>query len=309
MHYTVAPGIYSIGDPTESSPVLVTANYRLSCNHLQRAMANHNVWVLVLDTKGINVWCAAGKGTFGTAELINRIKSTQLESLVNHRNLVLPQLGAPGVSAHEVMKATGFKISYGPVRARDIPTYLEAGRVATDEMRTVQFPLWDRFILTPIELLPALRKYLWVMLGIAVIMGLQPAGILFHQAIFHSWPVMLLGALSVLTGTVIFPVLLPVIPVRSFALKGGVLGAITLFPSLFLLHWFYAGNIFFALSSIIFFIVLISFLSLNFTGCTPFTNISGVKREMKVSVPAYISLCVLSAILLLLFKLQEWGIV
>ncbi|HEX3019916.1 MAG TPA: mercury methylation corrinoid protein HgcA, partial [Chitinispirillaceae bacterium] len=35
MSYIVKPGIYSIGNPDESSPVLVTANYRLTCDHLR----------------------------------------------------------------------------------------------------------------------------------------------------------------------------------------------------------------------------------------------------------------------------------
>jgi CO dehydrogenase/acetyl-CoA synthase gamma subunit (corrinoid Fe-S protein) len=73
---------------------------------------------LILDTKGINVWCAAGKGTFGTDELVSRISKTGLSKIILHRKLVLPQLGAPGVSAHEVTKQTGFSVVYGPVRRR-----------------------------------------------------------------------------------------------------------------------------------------------------------------------------------------------
>lgn len=309
MNYTVTPGLYSIGTPVGSSPVLVTSNYRLTCDHLRKTMDKSDVWVLVLDTKGINVWCAAGKGTFGTSELINRIKCTNLETIVRHRNLILPQLGAPGVSAHEVTKATGFKISYGPVLARDIPAYLQAGNKATDDMRTVRFPVWERLILTPMELFPSLRKFIWVILGFAVIMGIQPTGILYNQAVSHSWPVIILGILSVIIGTVIFPVILPIIPFRSFAAKGALLGIVTTTPTLLFVNQIYLGNVFLASAIILFFIMMISYLSLNFTGCTTFTNISGVKREMRFSVPSYISLCVISAVLLLVYKLQEWGVV
>ncbi len=93
----------------------------------------------MLDTKGINVWCAAGKGTFGTDELVHQIEATQLAGVVDHRSLVLPQLGAPGVSAHEVKKRSGFRVEYGPVRARDLPEYLKT-RKATPEMRKNIFP-------------------------------------------------------------------------------------------------------------------------------------------------------------------------
>ena len=309
MNYSITPGLYSIGAPNELSPILVTSNYRLTCNHLRKAIDKGDAWVLVLDTKGINVWCAAGKGTFGTSELINRITCTNLETVVRHKNLILPQLGAPGVSAHEVTKATGFKISYGPVLARDIPAYLKAGNKANDEMRTVKFPVYERFILTPMELFPALRKFLWMVLGIAVIMGLQPMGILYNPAVLHSWPVILMGLFSIFIGTVVFPILLPIIPFRGFALKGALLGIIAVAPSILFINQFYLGNVFLASATILFFITLISYLALNFTGCTPFTNISGVKQEMRFSVPAYISVCVISAVLLLVFKLQEWGVV
>lgn len=93
---------------------------------------------MILDTKGINVWCAAGKGTFGTDEIINRIKKTKLSEIVSHKKLILPQPGAPGVSAHEVTKQTGFTVTYGTVRACDIKAFFEADCKATDEMRKVK---------------------------------------------------------------------------------------------------------------------------------------------------------------------------
>ena len=75
--------------------------------------------------KGINVWCAAGKGTFGTDELAERIASSGLNRVVTHRKLILPQLAGPGVAAHLVPKLAGFKVIYGPVRAKDLPAFME----------------------------------------------------------------------------------------------------------------------------------------------------------------------------------------
>ena len=60
MHYSVEPGLYALGQPDDSSPVLVTANYKMSFDWLQQALPNRNAWIPVGDTKGINVWCAAG---------------------------------------------------------------------------------------------------------------------------------------------------------------------------------------------------------------------------------------------------------
>ena len=79
MQFTVDPGLYALGNPNEESPVLATANYKMSFDALRRALPGLEAWILVLDTRGINVWCAAGKGTFGTEELVGRIQSSGLE--------------------------------------------------------------------------------------------------------------------------------------------------------------------------------------------------------------------------------------
>jgi hypothetical protein len=130
-NYTVDPGLYAVGNPDKESDVLVSANYKFSFDLLRRELKGLNAWILVLDTKGINVWCAAGKGAFGTGELVKRIASAQLEEVVNHRRVIVPQLGAPGVSAHKVKQATGFRVLYGPVHAKDIPAYIRSGYKAT----------------------------------------------------------------------------------------------------------------------------------------------------------------------------------
>jgi hypothetical protein len=152
MRYTVEPGLYAVGNPTADSTVFVSANYKMSFDRLRRELTGMDAWLLVLDTKGINVWCAAGKGTFGTAEIVRSIAATGLDKIVSHRALVLPQLGAPGVSAHEVKKQSGFSVVYGPVRASDIPEFMSRGMRATPEMRRVRFPLTDRVALIPMEL-------------------------------------------------------------------------------------------------------------------------------------------------------------
>ena len=163
MNYSVDPGLYALGEPNSSSPVLVTANYKLSFDRLRQALPNRRAWILVLDTKGINVWCAAGKGTFGTGELVERIRASSLEQVVNHRDLILPQLGAPGVAAHEVKKASGFRVIYGPIRSGDLAAFLDNGRKASAEMRRKTFTLGERAVLIPIELVAGLKHSLFVL--------------------------------------------------------------------------------------------------------------------------------------------------
>ena len=56
MKYVAEPGLYAVGNPDKDSDVLVSSNYKLSFDILRRSLQGLNVWILVLDTKGINVW-------------------------------------------------------------------------------------------------------------------------------------------------------------------------------------------------------------------------------------------------------------
>jgi hypothetical protein len=273
-------------------------------------LKGQNAWVLVLDTKGINVWCAAGKGTFGTDELIRLISITKLDRIVDHRRIIVPQLGAPGISAHKVKKASGFKVCYGPVRAEDIGAYIAAGYEATREMRTVTFPLIDRLILTPLEINPAMKKYYpWYALMILAVFGLQPGGIVFRDALGGGLPFLVLGLVSVLAGALLTPVLLPFIPFRSFAVKGWIIGILSIFLSTKFIAMIGHLNTVLLSFAYLFFPLASSYIALQFTGATTFTGMSGVKKELKISIPLYILGIVVSLILLLFYKLDEWRLI
>jgi acetyl-CoA decarbonylase/synthase complex subunit gamma len=308
MSYSVEPGLYAVGDPTKESDVFVSANYKLSFDIVRRELKGMNAWVLVLDTKSINVWCAAGKGTFGTDELVTRIKDARLDIVVSHRRVIVPQLGAVGVCAAEVQKKTGFRVSFGPVQARDISAYVKAGYKKTKEMRTIEFPLLDRLVLTPMELNPALKKFSWLAGGILLFFGLQPTGVLFKDAWQGGLPYLLLILLSVLAGAVVTPALLPFIPFRSFAIKGWIVGLVSVFLYHRLLHLPAQGDTMGLIVLYLFFPVMTSYIALQFTGATTFTGMTGVKKELKFGVPVYIGVSALSAVLLVLNKLREWRV-
>lgn len=224
MNYRVTPGLYAVGQPACDSPVLAAANYKLSFDFLRRELTGLNVWVLVLDTKGINVWCAAGKGTFGTAELVRQLEQSGLARIVTHRRIILPQLGAPGVAGHEVARLSGFKVVYGPVRAADLPAFLQAGLKADPEMREVRFPFWDRLVLTPVEFVHSL-KYLAIAFAVLGVLNILRPGPMWLSGLIVktlSDFVPYLGA--VLAGTILVPALLPWLPGRAFTVKGWFVG-------------------------------------------------------------------------------------
>jgi hypothetical protein len=267
------PGLYRLGNPTADSPVFASANYTLSFDALRSALAGMDAWILVLDTKGINVWCAAGKGTFGTEELVRRIAVTGLATVVSHKKIIVPQLGAPGISWPEVMRKSKFLVEYGPVRAKDLPEYLKT-HTAIPAMRRVEFPLKERLSLTPVEFVhTALAMFI-----VTVVLW------------FFAGPVAALAAISaVLAGTVLFPALLPYIPTRDFSTKGLILGLIIALPFAVtfgtnpsLPAW---ADIAGAVTALLIIPAVIAYFALNFTGCTTFTSRTGVKKEIFRYVP------------------------
>ena len=307
--FIVDPGLYAIGVPDKSSDVFASANYKLSFDNLRKALKGLNAWILVLDTKGINVWCAAGKGTFGTEELVRRISLTKLDRIVDHRRIIVPQLGAPGVSAHQVKKAIGFKVCYGPVRAGDIKAYIAAGYQATREQRTMTFPLLDRLFLTPMEINPAMKKYYpWYALIMLAIFGLQPGGIFFREALVIGLPFLLLGLISVIAGALATPVFLPFIPFRSFAVKGWIMGMFAIILSTTIIPMLSHLNTVLSIAAYLFFPLASSYIALQFTGSSTFTGMSGVKKELKIGIPLYVSGVAVSLVLLLFYKLTEWRV-
>ncbi|OHD66062.1 MAG: hypothetical protein A2176_09680 [Spirochaetes bacterium RBG_13_51_14] len=308
MNYAINPGLYAIGTPDADSDIFVSANYKFSFDILRRELMGINGWILVLDTKGINVWCAAGKGTFGTDELVRRITAANLAGLVAHRRIIVPQLGATGVRATEVMRKTGFHVYFGPVEAADIKQYCTDNYRASPEMRQIRFGIVKRLILTPIELNQALKRYPLVALIILVIFGLQPTGVIFNNAWFEGWPYLFLCLIAIVIGAVITPLLLPFIPGRSFALKGLITGVAAVSPLVALTP---AGgeSFFLKASALVLFSLLSSYLALQFTGATTFTTISGVKKELRIWLPIYIAGLVIAAILLVLYKIHSWGLI
>jgi len=291
MRYTVIPGLYALGAPVRGSPVLVTASYKMSFDRLRRACAGLDAWILVLDTDGINVWCAAGKGSFGTDEMVRRVAETRLDAIVEHRQLIVPQLGAPGIAAHLVTRCSGFDVVWGPVMAEDLPEFLAAGCTATPEMRRKRFPIRERAELIPMELVPATKPLLLAVLVVLLIGGAANfrnfwMGIL-DQASFGGLALLVAAA----AGAVVTPLLLPWLPGRAFSLKGAVAGLIMIAGALW---WRGGGDVatfarFDTVAWLLIGTAMSAFLAMNFTGSSTYTSLSGVKREMRVAVPLQIT--------------------
>ncbi len=300
--YKVKAGLYKLGNAGPGDEVFVTANYKLSFDLLRRNLKGIHAWILVLDTHGINVWCAAGKGTFGTQELIHRIRETSLSTFVSHKRIILPQLGAPGIAAHKVKDATGFNVKYGPVRSQDIKSYLEQGRKKDPDMRSVRFNLKDRLILAPVEISNSLIYLLIAIACMMLISGISPQGFSF-QEVWKDGRFAAAGILlAYISGTVLGPMLLPVLPTRYFAAKGYIIGFIISFGFLLMLKIS-------SLMSIIGWLALAgtisSFLTMNFTGSSTYTSLSGVRKEMRLFIPVQLVMGIIGIALIILSNIYH----
>lgn len=284
MERSVPVGLYRVGNPAPDSPVLVTANYRLSFDAVRSALADRDVWLLVADTNGINVWCAAGKDLFTSLSVSRHIIESGLATVVSHRRLIFPQLGATGVAAHEVKGYTGFSVVWGPVRAADIPAFLDGDMQATPDMRAVTFRVRERLAIIGVELSRGWRPaYLVGLAAVAALGGLGPWG--FSAAALASRGTVTVAAAytGLLAGAVVTPVLLPWLPFRAFAANGALVGAV----SGGALWWAAAVAVgpLAALAAAVASTAISSAIAMDLTGATPITSPSGVLLEMRRAIP------------------------
>jgi hypothetical protein len=292
MNYKIPPGLYAVGEPGAASPVLATANYKLTLDKTRKELSGLNLWLLVLDTKGINVWCAAGKGTFGTEELIHRLKEHDIGRLVSHNTIILPQLGAPGVSPLRVTAATGFKVVYGPVRAADIAAFLNNSLEATPAMRKVRFNVVDRLVLGPLELVFSL-KLIPILATFLLALHLLDGSFTMPAYLKAFLPFLA----AIFAGTILFPALLPWLPGRAFSIRGWILG--TIIAALASI-WQGGGPLVWTVN-FLWLPPITAHLALRFTGSTTFTSLSGVELEVKYFYPVA-SVSVLTGLALALIK-------
>ena len=276
--------------------MFVTANYKLSFDSLRKELADIDAWMLVADTRGINVWCSAGKNTFSEDEIALQVEKMQLAKRVSHRELILPQFAAPGVAAHKLRKKCGFKGVFGPILASDIPAFLQNGKMVEETMRTVTFTIAERLVLVPVEILLIWKLFTVVVLAMFILSGFGPD--LFSLEAAFNRGLLVAGAtvLAILAGALVTPLLLPWIPGRQFWLKGLLIGAITGLAYTLLLS---SNTGIFGNSALWLWITAAaSYMAMNFTGTTPFTSLSGVKHEMRLGLAVQ---CGASALALVLW--------
>lgn len=137
-------GLIKIGRPDRNSPVFLTGNFHLTVERVKKALEGIDCYLLVANSRGYNVWCAATGGHLTNHDVISALMVTGIEDLVDHKNVILPQLAATGIENKVILKKTGWRVTWGPVYAKDIPAFLANRSETNPEMRKVKFPLVQR---------------------------------------------------------------------------------------------------------------------------------------------------------------------
>jgi len=274
------PGLYELGGPGAGAPVFVTANFTLTFNQLRRALRGLACYILVLDTRGINVWCAAGGDKFSTREVAVAARAFRLADVPHRTPLVLPKLAATGVSVHELKASHGLAATFGPVYARDIPAYIVDGYKKSDTMQRADFGLQKRLAVT------------WSFaLGNAALVALPL--VIFHH-LYSPLAIAAAAAVSFLIGA-----LFPWLPSRLYSVKGLAAAALVAVP---LVPHIIAGGgggrsvalwaLFLAFAGVL--------LGLEFSGDTATSSPSRVRQEFRPGLAVLAALALAFALVRLL---------
>lgn len=299
-HVPIEPGIYQSGNPDENSPIIVTANYVYTYIKVMRALKGMDAWVLCVDSKGINVWCAARGNDFGNKQLIEAVEATGIAKISSKKTLILPQLSAGGVAAPLLSSESPgfpFNIIYGPVWAKYLPQYLkERPARKPDKMKMAKFTVSHRLRAGITHTTFLLRKiFLWPSLALLLLLF----GLTFFNKLWVTklWRVGEIWLWIILTNALISG-LFPISNfTRIFIIKGIMFGAINtiiLSGLTLILH----GSIFFILWNLCFYYWLAFFSTMSFSGYTMATSPREISAEYPVFRIVNLSLLIIGIILL-----------
>ncbi len=281
----IEPGIYKSGQPDKNSPIIVTANYLFTYIKVMRAIKGLDAWVLMVDSKGINVWCAARGNNFGNRQVIEAVKATGIATLTNKKTLILPQLSAGGVASPLISKEAPdfpFRILFGPVWAKQLPQFLkERPARKPDKMKLAKFTPFHRlraftthttFLLKMIFLKPTIALIL-LSLGLSFI---DPLWLRKLWIVGEIW-------LWIIIANAIIAGLFPITNfTRRFIIKGIVFGIITIIV-LSSISWFIHKNMFLILLNSAFYFWLSFFSTMSFSGYSMATS----PKEIQDEYPAF----------------------
>jgi len=238
------PRLITFGKPTRQSPVLVTVNSSLTVRRLSKVLKDEDCYLLVAPAGGINVWCGSVGGHFSIESIISIIKTSGIESLVNHRRLILPQLCAPAINSKELNARAGWSGQFGPIRAEDIPEYLRNGKRVTTAMTEISYAPKDRLemavamsgsIIVRFSLLPLIILGWWGMTRFA-------ASVLCSAVVLHLLNERLPGSTDTRKALLVSPLAISLLILISWSEYGVSIWSLVFVAALTMISTVLVGN-------------------------------------------------------------------
>ena len=121
----VESGVYEVGQPDASSPVLITTNFSLTYYTVEADVSagNLNAWIVVVDTAGTSVLTAWAAEDFTPEIIAKTMKECGIEEKVDAKIAVLP--GGVAVLSGDLEQESGWKVVVGPRESSGIPAFLK----------------------------------------------------------------------------------------------------------------------------------------------------------------------------------------
>lgn len=299
-HIPIEPGIYTSGNPNDKSPIIVTANYIYTYIKVMRALKNLNAWVLCVDSKGINVWCAARGDNFGNKQLIEAVEATGIDKITTRKTLILPQLSAGGVSAPLISSESPnfpFNILYGPIWAKYLPEYLkERPAKKPDKWKLAKFTASHRlrayithttFLLRKIFLLPTLGL-IFLLIGLSFV---HPFWISKFWRIGEIW-------LWIIISNALISTFFPLTNfTRKFIIKGIIFGIFNILI-LGVITWVLHLSLYLIFLNLCFYFWLAFFSTMSFSGYSMETSPAEIQEEYPIFRWIHLPLLIIGVILL-----------
>ena len=171
-------GLIAVGRPGRDAAVFVSGNYFHSVRQVLKCLRGLDCYLLVADSAGINIWCAAGAGDFTEHKIADAVNTYRLADAVDHKDIILPQLSAVGIDKAGLLDECGFRARWGPADYHDIRAYVRNGLECTDDMRRVRMSVANRLCVAAgmLSSYAIFAVVLWAMSR--VLPGVDPATLL-----------------------------------------------------------------------------------------------------------------------------------
>jgi acetyl-CoA decarbonylase/synthase complex subunit gamma len=121
----VEEGVYEIGAPNDSSPVLLTSNFSLTYFNVAGDTESSKVpsYIVVTYTEGLSVMTAFAAGKLTPESVKKTLDEVKVDGRVNHKKMIIP--GMIARMSGKLEEITGWEIMVGPRESTGIPKYLK----------------------------------------------------------------------------------------------------------------------------------------------------------------------------------------